>query len=169
MPGWFVGSCQLALPNRDSIDSEGRCPCPAFKPNGIICNHVLEQANRQGCLPDCYDDPMFVVDKHLIRNGKYSAWPNASSVLSWLIYESSIVALEYFAWAHNSNYKRKMSSDSPKRRHQKHHYLKKDFTKERKKSISKKNHWGGENSLITHKIFNEMIYFKSLDYFTSKT
>ena len=47
--------------------------------------------------------------------------------------------------------------------------LKKDFTKERKKSISKKNHWGGENSLITHKIFNEMIYFKSLDYFTSKT
>ena len=47
--------------------------------------------------------------------------------------------------------------------------LKKVFTKERKKSISKKNHWGGENSLITHKIFNDMIYFKSLDYFTSKT
>ena len=72
------------------------------------------------------------------------------------------------ASAHTWDDKKKKSCDSSKRRRQKNN-LKKDFTKERKKSISKKNHWGGENSLITHKIFNEMIYFKSLDYFTSKT
>ena len=99
-PAWFIKESLDLMKNEVNtnyeIDSEGRCPCPAFRLNGIICKHILEQANRQGCLPDRYDDPMFVVDKHLIRSGKYSAWPNASSVLSWLIYESSILALESY-------------------------------------------------------------------------
>ena len=99
-PAWFIKESLDLMKNEVNtnyeIDSEGRCPCPAFRLNGIICKHILEQANRQGCLPDRYDDPMFVVDKHLIRSGKYSAWPNASSVLSWLIYESPILALESY-------------------------------------------------------------------------
>ena len=46
-------------------------------------------------------------------------------------------------------------------------YSRKDFTKERKKSVTSKNHQGRVE--ITNEVFKEMTYFKNLDIFTLKT
>ena len=46
-------------------------------------------------------------------------------------------------------------------------YSRKDFTKERKKSVTSKNHQGRVE--ITNEVFKEMTYFKNVDIFTLKT
>ena len=70
------------------------------------------------------------------------------------------------AWAHIRDDKRKMSCDSPKKRHQSHPSNKK-FTEE-KKTLQGKPIQGGEHSFITTKVFREMACSKNFLFFTSK-